>query len=151
MKIAEFFFLGDLGQLFLLMIYLLLNFLLIFLGTESDIDWMAHHAAKLTYANMPLVIGLAGKNNVLSKLTGFAYESLNVLHRWSARFVIISSAIHIGGRIHVSHTWPREIADAEGKCAKRSPGCDRTALHRMGLACFRSLPLVSRTYMREAS
>ena len=28
------------------------------------IDWFAHHAAKLTYANLPLVIGLAGKNNV---------------------------------------------------------------------------------------
>jgi len=62
-------------------------------------------AAKLTYANLPLIIGLAGKNNLLSKFTGFAYESLNVLHRWSARFVIISSAIHIGGRIYVSTGW----------------------------------------------
>jgi hypothetical protein len=62
---------------------------------------ITRQAAKLTYANLPLIIGLAGKNNVLSKLTGFAYESLNVLHRWSARFVIISSTIHIAGRIHV--------------------------------------------------
>jgi hypothetical protein len=37
----------------------------------------------------------------LLQLTGFAYESLNVLHRWAARFIIVSSAIHIGGRIHV--------------------------------------------------
>lgn len=56
------------GQLFLIFVYLLLNFLLIFLGTEGDIDWQAHHAARLTYANIPLVIGLAGKNNVLSKV-----------------------------------------------------------------------------------
>jgi hypothetical protein len=101
-QIAEFFFLGDLGQLLLITVYLTLNFLLIFLGASGDIDWQAHHAARLTYANIPLVIGLAGKNNVLSKLTGFAYESLNVLHRWSARFIIVSSAIHIGGRIYVS-------------------------------------------------
>lgn len=53
-------------------------------------------------SNLPLVIGLAGKNNVLSFLTGFAYESLNVLHRWSARFVIITSVIHIAGRIYVN-------------------------------------------------
>ncbi|KAL7411891.1 hypothetical protein BDY24DRAFT_342513, partial [Mrakia frigida] len=90
------------GQLFLIFVYLALNFLLVFCGTDNDIDWMAHHSAKLTYANLPLIIGLAGKNNVISRLTGFAYESLNVLHRWSARFVILSSAIHIGGRIHVN-------------------------------------------------
>lgn len=82
--------------------YITLNLLLIFLGADGDIDWQAHHAARLTYANIPLVIGLAGKNNVLSKLTGFAYESLNVLHRWSARFIIVSSAIHVGGRLYVS-------------------------------------------------
>ena len=58
-------------------------------------------AAKLCYANLPLVIGLAGKNNVLSWFTGFAYESLNVLHRWSARFLILTAAIHVGGRIWV--------------------------------------------------
>lgn len=105
-QIAEFFYLGNLGQLFLISTYLhlnlLLNLLLIFLGASGEIDWQAHHAARLTYASIPLVIGLAGKNNVLSKLMGFAYESLNVLHRWSAWFIIISSAIHIGGRIHVS-------------------------------------------------
>jgi hypothetical protein len=68
----------------------------------DDIDWVAHHSARLVYANLPLVIGLAGKNNVLSLLTGFAYESLNVLHRWSARFIIVQSVIHIAGRIHVN-------------------------------------------------
>ena len=101
-QIANLLNLGNVGQLSLITSYALLNFLLIFLGASGDIDWQAHHAARLTYANIPLVIGLAGKNNVLSKLTGFAYESLNVLHRWSARFIIITSAIHIGGRIYVS-------------------------------------------------
>jgi hypothetical protein len=41
--VAEWFGLGDLGQLLLLFVYLLLNFLLIGLGTAGDIDWMAHH------------------------------------------------------------------------------------------------------------
>ena len=102
LQIANWFNLGNVGQLTLITTYALLNFLLIFLGAKGDIDWQAHHAARLTYANIPLVIGLAGKNNVLSKLTGFAYESLNVLHRWSARWLIITSAIHVGGRIYVS-------------------------------------------------
>lgn len=102
LQIANWFNLGNVGQLTLITTYALLNFLLIFLGAKGDIDWQAHHAARLTYANIPLVIGLAGKNNALSKLTGFAYESLNVLHRWSARWLIITSAIHVGGRIYAS-------------------------------------------------
>jgi len=118
-QIAEFFFLGDLGQLLLIAVYLTLNLLLILLGAAGDIDWQAHHAARLTYANLPLVIGLAGKNNVLSKVTGFAYESLNVLHRWSARFVLVSSAIHIGGRIYVSRESLRLPASGRPVCSVR--------------------------------
>lgn len=95
-------FLGDNRQLALVTVYLLLNLLLIFLGADGDIDWQAHHAARVTLANIPLVIGLAGKNNFFLYLTGFSCESLNVLHRWSARFIIVSSAIHVGGRIYVS-------------------------------------------------
>jgi hypothetical protein len=47
--IAEWFALGDLGQLLLIAVYLLLNFLLIFLGTAGDIDWMAHHVRNFAY------------------------------------------------------------------------------------------------------
>lgn len=53
-QIAEFFFLGDLGQLFLIFIYLLLNFLLIFLGTNNDIDWMAHHVSRSPFSHITL-------------------------------------------------------------------------------------------------
>lgn len=98
------FHLGNLGQLFLISLYLLLNLLILFLGTNGDINWIAHHAAILVYANIPLVIGLCNKNNVLSLATGFAYEGLNVLHRWSARVMVIFSCIHVGGRIYVSRT-----------------------------------------------
>lgn len=44
--VAEWFGLGDLGQLLLIAVYLLLNFLLIFLGTAGDVDWMAHHVRR---------------------------------------------------------------------------------------------------------
>ena len=101
-KIADYVYLGRVSQLGIVLFYLLLNFLCIFLGTNNDIDWMAHHSARLVYAQMPIIIGLAGKNNVLSFLTGFAYENLNVFHRWAGRCVILFSAIHIGGRIYVN-------------------------------------------------
>jgi len=101
-SLAAFLHFGNFGQLILIATYLLLNLLFLFLHTNNDIDWIAHHAAILVYANIPLIIGLCSKNNILSKLTGFAYESLNVLHRWSARVVIVLSFIHVGGRIRVS-------------------------------------------------
>ena len=43
-------------------------------------------------------------------VTGFAYESLNVLHRWSARLVVLLSIIHVGGR--VSAVQPTGLAIA---------------------------------------
>lgn len=32
----------------------------------GSIDFMAHHSARLVFANLPLVIGLASKNNIVS-------------------------------------------------------------------------------------
>lgn len=72
------------------------------ISAYGDIDWQAHHAARLVFANLPLTIGLASKNNVISYMTGFSYESLNVLHRWSARMILILSYIHVGGRVYVN-------------------------------------------------
>lgn len=49
-----------------------------------------------------LIVGLASKNNLISLVTGIGYESLNGLHRWTARMIVILSSIHIGGRIYVN-------------------------------------------------
>lgn len=85
---------------------------------------MAHHAARLANANLPLVIGLASKNNVISYAvrsspslastdpatqTGLSYESLNVFHRWVARLVLLLSTIHVAGRIYIN--YPAVIFD----------------------------------------
>ncbi|GAA95440.1 uncharacterized protein L969DRAFT_614835 [Mixia osmundae IAM 14324] len=90
------------GQLLLIVAYIGLNVGLVLGGAKGDIDWRSHHAARLANANLPLVIGLASKNNVLAYLTGFSYHVLNAIHRWSARLVIILSLIHIGGRSYVN-------------------------------------------------
>ena len=37
-----------------------------FHSAAGKIDYMAHHAARLVFANLPLVIGFASKNNVIS-------------------------------------------------------------------------------------
>lgn len=52
-------------QLILILSYFGYNILLILLKTKWDIDWLAHHAARMVFANLPLVIGLASKNNLV--------------------------------------------------------------------------------------
>lgn len=45
-------------------------------------------------SQIPLVVGLASRNNVLSYLTGISYEKLNFLHRTAARVMVLSVALH---------------------------------------------------------
>lgn len=49
------------------------------------------HAA---FAQLPLIVGLASKNNTLSFLTGISYEKLNYLHRAAGRVCVLTSWIH---------------------------------------------------------
>ncbi|KII86617.1 hypothetical protein PLICRDRAFT_261819 [Plicaturopsis crispa FD-325 SS-3] len=94
---------GNVATLLLIVGYIALNIALIFGGPGgTDIDWIAHHCARLTFANLPILIGLTSKNNILSYATGFSYESLNVLHRWCARMIMAFTVIHVAGRVHVN-------------------------------------------------
>ncbi|KAF9498476.1 hypothetical protein BDN71DRAFT_1385581 [Pleurotus eryngii] len=70
-------------------------------------------AAHLASCQVPLIIALAGKNNILSFLTGVSHERLNVLHRAAARTCFVLAWIHVisrisrglGARSDFSHNW----------------------------------------------
>ncbi|RDB22637.1 putative ferric reductase transmembrane component [Hypsizygus marmoreus] len=74
-------------------------------------DRAAHFAA----SQLPLVVGLAGKNNIISLLTGVSHERLNVLHRAAARTCLILVWMHaltrtVAGlppQFDFSHNWMR--------------------------------------------
>lgn len=53
-------------------------------------------AAWLAVAQVPLLILLAGKNNLIGLVTGFSYERLNVLHRWVSRVLLLLATLHLG-------------------------------------------------------
>jgi ferric-chelate reductase len=95
-------YIANVAQLIVLALYFGLNIGLMLGGAHNDISWVAHHAARLACANLPLVIGLASKNNFVSYATGLSCQSLNVFHRWSARMVFLLSLVHVGGRIHIA-------------------------------------------------
>lgn len=47
-------------------------------------------------AQVPLIVLLAGKHNLVGLLSGMAYERLNVYHRWVARGLLLLAAFHFG-------------------------------------------------------
>lgn len=47
-------------------------------------------------AQIPLIILLAGKRNILGAMTGCGYERLNWLHRWTARCLLLTVVAHLG-------------------------------------------------------
>ncbi|CAD6568412.1 MAG: hypothetical protein ASARMPREDX12_001404 [Alectoria sarmentosa] len=53
-------------------------------------------AAWLAVAQVPLLILLAGKNNLIGLVTGVSYERLNVLHRWVSRVLLLLATLHLG-------------------------------------------------------
>ncbi|KAL1409230.1 ferric-chelate reductase Frp1 [Vanrija albida] len=48
----------------------------------------------IAYSQVPLIIGLATRNNLVSALTGVSYEKLNYLHRAAGRVCVLTSSIH---------------------------------------------------------
>ncbi|KAK4503445.1 hypothetical protein PRZ48_004360 [Zasmidium cellare] len=51
-------------------------------------------AGWLAVAQVPLLVLLINKNNVIGLLTGASYERLNVIHRWSARIMLLLAIFH---------------------------------------------------------
>ena len=52
-------------------------------------------AAWLGVAQVPLLILLAGKNNLIGAVSGVSYERLNVLHRWVSRMLLLLVTLHM--------------------------------------------------------
>ncbi|KAF8709688.1 FAD-binding domain, partial [Rhizoctonia solani] len=67
-------------------------------GRGLTVGLWANRAAHLATSQTPLIVALAGKNNIVTLLTGIGYEKLNVLHRASARSTLILIWVHAFGR-----------------------------------------------------
>ncbi|KZO98048.1 hypothetical protein CALVIDRAFT_535651 [Calocera viscosa TUFC12733] len=91
----------------------------------------ANRCGHLATSQIPLIIGLAGKNNVISYVTGIGSEKLNVLHRASGRATLVLSILHAHGR------WQIGLA---GKNAVDTP---RIIWGLVALSTFTLLTLIS--------
>ncbi|KAK9388443.1 ferric reductase NAD binding domain-containing protein [Lipomyces mesembrius] len=88
------------GTILLLLAYL--AFVLVLEFSNDDVPGGQHYTALgirsawLAVAQVPLLILLAGKYNLIGLLTGTSYARLNVLHRWVARMLLLLATIHFG-------------------------------------------------------
>ncbi|KAI0265185.1 ferric reductase NAD binding domain-containing protein [Gloeopeniophorella convolvens] len=82
--------------------YITTMFVFLFVRTH-DLNYVFYEdrAVHLAASNLSLVVALAGKNNIISFVTGVGHEKLNVLHRAAARTCLILLWIHAGTRLHV--------------------------------------------------
>ncbi|KLO19817.1 hypothetical protein SCHPADRAFT_817568 [Schizopora paradoxa] len=62
--------------------------------SDAESFFFEDRAAHLASSQLALIVALAGKNNVLSYLTGVSHEKLNVLHRAAARSCLVLLWIH---------------------------------------------------------
>lgn len=65
---------------------------------DLTVRYWANRTAHLAASQTPLIVALAGKNNIVTLLTGIGYEKLNVLHRAAARSTLILIWAHVFGR-----------------------------------------------------
>lgn len=68
------------------------------LDASDLLEWedIAYRAGFIAICQVPLVILLSGKRNIIGFLTGVGYERLNWLHRWVARLLLVTTLIHMG-------------------------------------------------------
>jgi ferric-chelate reductase len=87
------------GTISLLVVYLAWVLLLEFVN--NNVEGAQHYtslgvrAAWLGVAQVPLLILLAGKNNLIGAVSGVSYERLNVLHRWVSRMLLLLVTLHM--------------------------------------------------------
>jgi ferric-chelate reductase len=96
---GRFFKVPPVGTITLLVVYLAWVILLEFV--DNDVEGAQHftslgvRAAWLAVAQVPLLILLAGKNNLIGLVSGVSYERLNVIHRWVSRVLFLLVTLHV--------------------------------------------------------
>jgi NAD(P)H-flavin reductase len=50
----------------------------------------------VTISQIPIIVLLASKNNIIGHLSGISYERINWIHRWCARCMLFTATMHMG-------------------------------------------------------
>jgi predicted ferric reductase len=94
------FYLPPVGPTIMMVGYIVLIVVCVFyrLNPKDFLEWedIGYRSGFIAVCQMPLIVLLAGKRNIIGFLTGVGYERLNWLHRWVARALLFTVFIHMG-------------------------------------------------------
>ncbi|THH16312.1 hypothetical protein EW146_g4311 [Bondarzewia mesenterica] len=88
----------SIGKLFVLAVYLGIVFYAAFYKSNPFTD--LNRAGFVAMSQVPIVVALANKNNLLSWVSGIAYEKLNYIHRFAGRLIAVAINVHAIGYIY---------------------------------------------------
>ncbi|KAH8703994.1 ferric reductase NAD binding domain-containing protein [Talaromyces proteolyticus] len=94
------------GSIYIIIAYF--AFILVLVFTNNNIPGAQHYQALgiragwLAAAQVPLLVLLSSKMNLISFLCNVSYERLNVYHRWVARGLLLLATFHFAFQ---SHAW----------------------------------------------
>ncbi|GAA6013728.1 hypothetical protein JCM11491_005076 [Sporobolomyces phaffii] len=81
----------------------MITFFLVISGAYGHWDYMAHHAARICFALIPVLVGLASRElGVVAWITGLHSSTLVALHRWIGRAAIVLAGVHVAGRLYTN-------------------------------------------------
>lgn len=68
------------------------------LNPKDFLEWedIGYRSGFIAICQLPLIVLLSGKRNIIGFFTGLGYERLNWLHRWTARSLLFTVLIHFG-------------------------------------------------------
>ncbi|KAI0320573.1 ferric reductase NAD binding domain-containing protein [Amylostereum chailletii] len=78
-------------------------------GPKYDPKYYANRAGNIAARQLPLIVVLGTKNNIIGWITGVGYEKLNYLHRMASRTVMVLIWLHAAGRIDLGLTGETAI------------------------------------------
>ncbi|KAF7360100.1 Ferric/cupric reductase transmembrane component 1 [Mycena venus] len=138
----------NLTELFLGCAYIAFLFTWAFINTTNlegvyiSPQYYANRAGLIAATQLPFLIALGMKNNILTLLTGISFDKLNILHRIAARTLCVLLWTHAAGHI-IENGTAGNIEDLQETWFR----CGIMAISAFTLLCLFSVqPLRSRAY-----
>lgn len=92
------------GPIYIILIYFV--FIIVLEFVNNDVagagywQFLGVRAGWLATAQIPLLVALAGKRNLIGMLCGIPYVRLNIYHRWASRGLLLLSTFHFAFQNH---------------------------------------------------
>ncbi|BCR94044.1 ferric reductase family protein [Aspergillus luchuensis] len=92
------------GPIYIILIYFVFIIVLEFVNNDfagaGYWQFLGVRAGWLAAAQIPLLVALAGKRNLIGMLCGIPYVRLNIYHRWVSRGLLLLSTFHFAFQNH---------------------------------------------------